>query len=202
MIQNISNFRTANANYNANLKKSNNVNYVRTNTLNADTVSFTGGKGIKFVDDCVMQMLTRLEKEQPVIGFKGDGKWLLPNLSKSAGQKFNLYMQNGEQLSFQRGAFKNNIVFSLKKNSPTGKDISKINLPLQDIHSETQKLLKTKMDKVLSFRITTKDTNPVIGDYKSGQITKLERGEDIAELTQAEADRINDILKNLLPNFF
>ena len=205
MIQNISRFT------NYNVQANNNSNYrqnaQKNSPINADTVSFTGGKGIKYVEEGILNMLQLLEKEPPVIGFKGDGKWLLPNLRHGAGKRFNLYMPNGEQLSYQRGSFNDNVVFTLKRNGGEGNAVSKINIPGQDENLESKRLLKKKMDNILTFRVSTQDSKYSYNQFKAGQIDKLVANSDgsfseVSALSDAEYSQIHKILKENLPDFF
>ena len=144
-------------NINFSYKKINNgVNQLNAVRLSNDNVSFTSQS--QFVSAPVLKMLQQLDVEQPVLGFKGNGKWLLPNLLKVAGQRFNLYMPDGSQLTYQKGAWNDNVLFTLKLNKINEKVSSKIKLRDVDEHLEHKKLRKTKSDKILMFRVNTKDS--------------------------------------------
>lgn len=204
MIQNITNFRTQ---FNTNLKMQSQSASLLNNSMKADTVSFTGNKAVRFVEEGVLAMLKQLEKEQPVIGFKGNGKWLLPNLRYNAGERFNLYLPTGEQLSYHRGCYNDCANFSLKKNIIGETTLSRVNLPNKAVNNESSKLLKTPADKVLVFRVNTADARQGHGDFKAGQIEKLSVADDgsieeISNLSETEFNRINNLLKECLPNFF
>jgi len=193
-------------NINFSYKKINNgVNQLNAVRLSNDNVSFTSQS--QFVSAPVLKMLQQLDVEQPVLGFKGNGKWLLPNLLKVAGQRFNLYMPDGSQLTYQKGAWNDNVLFTLKLNKINEKVSSKIKLRDVDEHLEHKKLRKTKSDKILMFRVNTKDSVHGKYAYKAGEISKIIKDSDGAileyvGLTSEEAKRINSLLEKHLPDFF
>ena len=185
---------------NRNLNKNNSIK-----TISQDSVSFKGKA--KFVDNDVLTLVKKLEKSQPIIGFKGDGIWVLPNLRQMVGQRFNMYLPDGKQISYQKGVGKNNVIFSLKTNTTKEISSSKIKLPEKDINNDYKKLLKTKSEHFMTFRVNTKDAKPYQGDFKEGQIDKIIMNPDksYSETTQVsdkEHKEINDILRKYLPSFF
>ena len=109
------------------IEKKINTQNSNTNSISKDTVSFKGK--IRTVQSDVLKLLQDLQESSPVIGFKGDGVWVLPNLRTIAGQRFNLYLPDGKQISYQKGQAKDNVIFSLKTNLGQGKTKSKIKLP-------------------------------------------------------------------------
>lgn len=195
----------------SNFNSSNISNIKRSNRIEVkegmkDRVSFTSNA--HFASESVLKMLQRLDAEPPVLGFKGDGKWLLPNLlMKTPGQKYNLYMPDGTQLSYLKSAWNDNVLFSLKQNKFDEKTNSKIKLTEVDEHLEHIKLRKTKTNNVLSFRVNTKDSTHGGVSYKAGEMSKILRDSEnsISEytsLTDDEAKKINTLLEKYLPYFF
>lgn len=201
MIQSIKNFTNYNVTNSLNQAKNN----YHKNDLKTDTISFKGSP--KYLKSDVLSLVKKLEDNQPIIGFKGDGKWVLPNLRHAAGQRFNLYLPDGKQLSYQKGATKNNIVFSLKTNANKEIASSKIKLPEHDERKESKRLVKTKSEHVLTFRVSTKDAKPYEGDFKEGQIDIITSNKDgtyseSSNITYKEYNKINEFLREYLPNFF
>ncbi len=120
-------------------------------------------------------------------------------------QRFNLYMPDGKQLSYHKGMNNDFVVFSLKKNCSNEKTLSHVRLPFNNKHNESEKLMKTRNDKVLMFRINLKDDK--YGQFKKGQVEKLiNKGngnfEESQLFSQSEIKEINRILKDYLPSFF
>lgn len=171
-----------------------------------DSIAFKGNK--KFVSKDVLAMVKRFETETPVLGFKGDGKWVLPNLIRyKEGKRFSLYLPDGKQISMQRGQANDNVVFSIKSNKIGEKTYSKIKIPFIDEHNECVKLKKTKTDNVLSFRVNTKDAIPGHGDFKEGQIDKITKNadgsySDTSNVSEKEHKQIMDTLMTYLPDFY
>ena len=175
-------------------------------SYNNDSVSFTSTKSEQYVDADVFRNLKKLSIENPVIGFKGDGMWLLPNLNHTPGRKFTLYMPNGEQLSCHKNDSNNFILFSLKNNIVSEKGVSKV-IVNTDANAEATALTKTKNEQVLKFRVYLQE-EPKFGEtHQMGQIEKIkevdfDNTEEVDLLTTKERDEINSILKKSLPYFF
>lgn len=174
-------------------------------SLNMDRVSFMGNS--RMVSKPVFEMLQRLHTEAPIVGFKGDGKWLLPNLLSAAGQKFNLYSSDGAQLSYQKGGWDDNVIFTFKRNKLHEKTFSKIKLREVDEHLEFKKLIRTKAEDVVAFRVNVKDSVRGGITNKAGEVSKIIKNSDgsIKEFTKVsdeELKKINTLLENQLPYFF
>lgn len=187
------------------IEKKINTQNSNTNSISKDTVSFKGK--IRTVQSDVLKLLQDLQESSPVIGFKGDGVWVLPNLRTIAGQRFNLYLPDGKQISYQKGQAKDNVIFSLKTNLGQGKTKSKIKLPERDECFEYKRLVKTKTDHVLTFRINTKDSNTLNNKYNAGEISKIYVNPDgtlseTYEISDAEFHKINEFLSKYLKKFF
>lgn len=205
----INKINTISSNYITNFKgiKNQQVNIQNTEdtSIPKDTISFKGKT--RTVEKNVLEMLQDLEKSTPVIGFKGDGIWVLPNLKKIAGQKFNLYLPDGRQISYQKGQAKDNVIFTLKTSAGKEKTKSKIKLPERDSGLESKRLIKTKEEKILTFRVNTKDAKPRLGDYKAGEISKIETNPDgtlseTTKISDKEFKQINEVLDKYLKKFF
>lgn len=187
------------------IEKKINTQNSNTNSISKDTVSFKGK--IRTVQSDVLKLLQDLQESSPVIGFKGDGVWVLPNLRTIAGQRFNLYLPDGKQISYKKGQAKDNVIFSLKTNLGQGKTKSKIKLPERDECFEYKRLVKTKTDHVLTFRINTKDSNTLNNKYNAGEISKIYVNPDgtlseTYEISDAEFHKINEFLSKYLKKFF
>ena len=87
MLLPVNNLKTSYVN---DFSRVNNRENVKLKPSVSDLVSFTSKDG--FVSEKALNMLQKLNEEAPVIGFKGDGKWLLPNIMRSIGKRFNLYL--------------------------------------------------------------------------------------------------------------
>lgn len=186
---------------NTNLRKSNHASLM---SVGNDSVSFKANP--KFVDKAVLENVKKFEKNGAVIGYKGKGQWVLPNLLHTPGAKFNLYLANGKQISAQKGSRKGHVIFSVKRNSPKELSDSKIALTHTMADGEQAKLTKTKTDHILTFRVNTKDATSGT-DYKAGQIEKLiPQGhgayKEVTNITEKEHKQINGILKRYLSSFF
>lgn len=173
--------------------------------LKSDSVSFTSQSA--FINKSLLNMLNKLDKDAPVLGFKGDGKWLLPNLSKGVGKKYNLYMADGSQLSYHKSDWGDNVLFSFKQHKIDEKIPSKIKLKDVDDHLEFKKLQRTKANDVIAFRVNTKDATRYGQTYKAGEVTKIVKDEEgsiieFAELSKDEFGKIHKLLEKYLPYFF
>ncbi len=176
-----------------------------TNSVFQDTVSFKSKTRI--VQSDILKLLQDLEKTSPVIGFKGDGIWVLPNLRTTVGRRFNLYLPDGKQISYQKGQAKDNVIFSLKTSLGEEKTQSKIKLPERDEYLENKRLVKTKTDHVLTFRVNTKDSKILNNEYNAGEISKIYLNSDgtlseTYEIDEEEFQKINEVLNKYLKKFF
>ncbi len=202
MIYSIKNFSTFNINQTINSKKQ---KYLSIENPPKDSINFKGTTRI--LDKNTLELVKKLEKETPIIGFKGDGKWVLPNLRHIAGERFNLYLPDGRQISYQKSTTNDGIIFSLKTSLKNETTKSKISLAERDEHQENKRLLKTKSNNVLTFRISTKDGLPHKGDFKEGQIDIIKTNPDgtyseTSNITDNQYKKINEILNEFLPIFF
>ena len=171
----------------------------------SDLVSFTSKDG--FVSEKVLKMLQKLNEESPVIGFKGDGKWLLPNLLKTVGRRYNLYLPDGTQLTYHKIDWGDCVLFRLKEYIVDEKVPSKIKLLEKDEHLEFKRIQKNKTNGLMSFRVNTKNANHWGFNYQEGKITKLIKNKDGStiedeQLSKEETAKINEILEKYLPDFF
>ena len=187
------------------IEKKRNTQSSNINSIPKDTVSFKGKTRI--VESDILKLIQKLEKNSPVIGFKGDGIWVLPNLRTIAGERFNLYLPDGKQISYQKGQAKDNVIFSLKTNFGQEKTQSKIKLPERDECQKNKKLVKTKTDHVLTFRINTKDSNKLNNQYNAGEISKIYVNSDgtlseTYDINDDEFQKINEVLNKYLKKFF